>query len=62
MKLNIVSPKLRNVAQLYVQKIERDHIKQWLDISEIIYYKRYFDYIIIIYNKERKKKNKYYMP
>ena len=34
------------------------HINQRLDSKEIIYYKRYFVDIIIIYNKESTKKNK----
>ena len=41
------------LAELYVQKIEKDHIKQWLDSNEISYYKRYVDDIIIIYNTDR---------
>jgi len=47
------SPLSGTLAELYLQKIEKDHIKQWLDNKEISYYERYVDDIIIIYNKER---------
>ena len=42
------SPLSGTLAELYLQKIEKDHIKQSLDSNEISYYKRYADDIIII--------------
>ena len=37
------SPLSGTLAELYLQKIEKDNIKQWLDSNEISYYKRYVD-------------------
>jgi len=47
------SPLSGNLAELYVEKIEKLHIKKWLDSNEIRYYKRYVDDIGIIYNTVR---------
>jgi len=47
------SPLSGNLAELYVEKIEKLHIKKWLDSNEISYYKRYVDDIGIIYNTDR---------
>jgi hypothetical protein len=47
------SPVSGTLAQLYLQKIEKDYVKLWLDSKEISYYKRYVDDIIIIYNTDR---------
>jgi len=47
------SPLSGTLPELYLQKIEKDYIKQWMDSNEISYYKRYVDDIIIIYNKDR---------
>jgi len=47
------SPLSGTLAELYLQKIEKDHVKLWLDSKEISYYKRYINDIIIIYNTDR---------
>ena len=38
------------VAQIYLQSLERTHIKPLLDTKRIIFYTRYIDYILIIYD------------
>ena len=47
------SPISGTVAEIYLQRIEKTFIKQWLDSQEIKYYRRYVDDIIIIYNKDK---------
>jgi len=54
----MVSPLSGNLAELCIQKLENDHIIQYLDINEISNYERYIDDIIIIYNKDRIKEEK----
>jgi len=44
------SPRSGTLAELYLQRIENDYIKQWIDSEEIHYYKRYVDDIIIFIN------------
>jgi len=46
------SPLSGTLAELYLQKIEKDHVKLWQDSKEISYYKRYVD-DIITYNTDR---------
>ena len=45
------SPISGTIAEIYLQKIEEEYIKQWLDSQEISYYKRYVDDIIILSNQ-----------
>jgi len=47
------SPLSGTLAELYLQRIENDYIKQWIDSEEIYYYKRYVDDIIILFNKNK---------
>ena len=47
------SPLSGTQTELYLQRIEKDYIKQWIDSEEIYYYKRYVDDIIILYNNNR---------
>jgi len=44
------SPLSGTLAELYLQRIENEYIKQWLDSKEIHYYKRYVDDILILFN------------
>jgi hypothetical protein len=44
------SPISGTIAEIYLQHIENDYIKHWLDRNEICFYKRYVDDIFIIYN------------
>ena len=37
------SPLSGTLAELYLQRIEKEYIKQWIDSEEIYYYKRYVD-------------------
>jgi len=41
------------IAEIYLQHIEELHIKHWIESKEIIYYKRYVDDIIIIFNHSK---------
>ena len=41
------SPLSGTLAELYLQRIENDYIKQWIDSEELHYYKRYVDDIIL---------------
>jgi hypothetical protein len=43
------SPISSTVAEIYIQYLEEQHVKQWLD-SRRIYYKRYVDDILITYD------------
>jgi hypothetical protein len=45
------SPISGKTAEIYLQKIEEENIKQWLDSKEIRYYRQYGEDIIIIYNQ-----------
>jgi len=47
------SPLSGTLAELYLQRIEKEYIKQWIDSGELYYYKRYVDDIIILYNNNR---------
>ena len=47
------SPLSGTLAELYLQRIEKEYIKQWIDSGEIYCYKRYVDDIIILYNNNR---------
>ena len=38
------------IAEIYLQHLEKTYIKHWLEGKEIIYYNRYVDDIIIIYD------------
>jgi len=44
------SPLSGTLAELYLQRIENNYIKQCIDSEEIYYYKRYVDDIIILFN------------
>ena len=37
------SPLSGTLTELYLQRIEKEYIKQWIDSEEIYYYKRYVD-------------------
>ena len=54
------SPLSGMLAELYLQRIENNYIKQWLDSEKIYYYKRYVDDITILFNKTKYKRNNYY--
>jgi hypothetical protein len=41
------------MAEIYTQYLEATHVKHWLDNGEIIFYKRYVDYILIIYDQSK---------
>jgi len=41
------------MAEVYLRYIEEIYVKQWLDSKEITYYKRYIDYILIIYDQNK---------
>ena len=43
------SPISSTLAEIYLQYFERIYIKQYLEIKNIIYYKRYVDDLFIIY-------------
>ena len=44
------SPISSIIAEIYLQHIEQTYIKHWIESKEIIYYKRYVDDILIIYD------------
>jgi hypothetical protein len=49
------SPISSTIAEIYIQFLEELYIKQWLDSKQIMYYKRYMDDILIIYNQNKTK-------
>ena len=48
------SPISSTIAEIYIQYFESLHVKHWLESSEIIFYKRYVDYIFIVYDTSKK--------
>ena len=50
--------KLKPCPKMYLQYIENDYIKHWFDSNEIIFYRRYVDDILIIYNQNKIKEDK----
>jgi len=51
------SPISGTIAEIYLQYLENDYIKHWLDSNEISFYKRYVDDIFIIYNQNKIKED-----
>jgi len=47
------SPISSTMAEVYLQYTEETYVKQWLGSKEIVYYKRYVDDILIIYNQNK---------
>jgi len=47
------SPISSIMAEIYLQFFEELYIKQWLESREIIYYKRYVDDILIIFDQNK---------
>jgi hypothetical protein len=47
------SPISSTTAEIYIQHLEEQNIKQWLDNKYITYYKRYVDDILIIYDSNK---------
>ena len=47
------SPLSSTLAEIYLQYFEEVIITHWIETNEIIYYKRYVDYIIIIFNQNK---------
>jgi hypothetical protein len=47
------SPISGMIAKIYLQQIEELHIRHWIQSKEIIYYKRYVDDIITIFNHSK---------
>ena len=47
------SPISSTIAEIYLQILEEICIKQWLESKEIIYYKRYVDDILIIFDQNK---------
>ena len=47
------SPLSSTIAKIYLQYFEELTIKHWVETDEIIYYKRYVDNIIIIFNQSK---------
>jgi hypothetical protein len=47
------SPISNTIAKIYLQFLEEMHIKHWLENKEIIYYKRYVDDILIIFDQNK---------
>jgi hypothetical protein len=52
------SPISSTIAEIYLQFMEEIYIKQSLKSKEIIYYKRYVDNILIIFDQNRTNKKK----
>jgi len=52
------SPISGTMAEIYLQYVEANYIKQWWETDEIIYYKRYVDDILIIYNNKKINKDR----
>jgi len=47
------SPISGTLAEIYLQLIEKLYIKHWIESQEIVYYKRYVDDILIIFDQHR---------
>jgi len=47
------SPLSGTLTELYLQRIENEYIKQWLESKEIHYYKRYVDDNLILFNTHK---------
>jgi hypothetical protein len=47
------SPTLSTIAEIYLQFFEEIYIKQWLESKEVIYYKRYVDDFLIIFEQNK---------
>ena len=47
------SPVSSTLAEIYLQYFEELIIKHWIETNEVIYYKRYVDDIIIIFNQNK---------
>jgi hypothetical protein len=47
------SPISGMIAEIYLQQIEELHIRHWIESKEIIYYERYVDDIIIMFNHSK---------
>ena len=45
------SPTSSTIAEIYIQFLEELYVKQWVYSKQILYYKRYVDDILIIYNQ-----------
>jgi hypothetical protein len=49
----MASPVSGTLAEIYLQLIEELYMKQWIESHEIVYYKRYVDDILIIFEQHR---------
>jgi hypothetical protein len=47
------SPISSTIAEIYIQFLEELYVKQWSDSRHVLYYKRYVDDILIIYNQNK---------
>jgi len=47
------SPISSTVAEIYLQFLEETHTEQWSKSREVVYYKRYVDDILIIFDQNR---------
>jgi hypothetical protein len=47
------SPISSTISEIYIQFLEELYVKQWLDSRQILYYKRYVDDILIIYDQNK---------
>jgi hypothetical protein len=47
------SPISSTIAEIYLQYKKKKYIKQWVESKEIIYYKRYVDDILIIFDQNK---------
>ena len=47
------SPISSTIAEIYIQYFENIYIKHWIESTEIIFYKRYVDDILIVYDKHK---------
>ena len=47
------SPISSTIAEIYIQYFENMYIKHWIESTEIIFYKRYVDDILIVYDKHK---------
>ena len=47
------SPISSTIAEIYIQYFESLYVKHWLESSEIIFYKRYVDDILTVYDTSK---------
>ena len=54
------SPISATLAEIYLQYLEQTHVKHYLESRDIIYYERYVDDLLIIFDQRKANENAVY--